>query len=346
MSSGSTTADTRHGPSGEGQPAADAAPPLIFGIYPGSATGVDTGGGVIAGPPDDPERIEAALARLRPGGRPFVVRGYVQYVGAQRLANATPGDVAQYVAEGRQLDLAVCYRTPDGVLDDWAACVRSVVRAYGPALAMLQITEEPNNPDAAAGGDGGFPNVHQAIVTGIRAAKDEMRRQRFAFQVGFNATPSFTNDFWLRLAEVADAAFVADLDYVGFDFFPDVFRPLPGAADGSPMALEDAVAGVLANFRTASLAAANIPATVPIHITENGWPTSPQRPYARQAQVLETIVRTVHAHRAELNITHYEYFGLRDASSDSPGLQFGLLRDDYAPKPAFERYRRLIAELG
>jgi len=26
--------------------------------------------------------------------------------------------------------------------------------------------------------------------------------------------------------------------------------------------------------------------------------------------------------------------------------QFGLLRDDYSPKPAFERYRQLIAELG
>ena len=26
--------------------------------------------------------------------------------------------------------------------------------------------------------------------------------------------------------------------------------------------------------------------------------------------------------------------------------QFGLLRDDYTPKTAFETYRRLIAELG
>jgi hypothetical protein len=26
--------------------------------------------------------------------------------------------------------------------------------------------------------------------------------------------------------------------------------------------------------------------------------------------------------------------------------QFGLLRDDYTPKPAFETYRQLIAELG
>lgn len=88
------------------------------------------------------------------------------------------------------------------------------------------------------------------------------------------------------------------------------------------------------------------PTSVPIHIAENGWPTRPTRPYERQAEVLEGIVRTIHAQRAALNITHYEYFDLRDADSSDAGLQFRLLRDDYAPKPAFERYRQLIAELG
>jgi hypothetical protein len=38
----------------------------------------------------------------------------------------------------------------------------------------------------------------------------------------------------------------------------------------------------------------------------------------------------------------------RNAASDKPDLfyQFGLPRDDYSPKPAFETYRRLIAQLG
>lgn len=321
-------------------------PPLIFGIYAGSAVGVDPGTGLITGPADDPERITAALADLQPNGRPFIVRGYVHYIGAQTLIYATPPDMAQYVADGRQLDLVLCYRTPDGDVDDWAELVRSVVRSYGPLLAKLQITEEPNNPDAANGGDGGFPNVQQAIIRGVRAAKEEMRLQRYSFQVGFNATPSFTNDFWVQLAALGDAEFVAAVDYVGFDFFPDVFRPLPLAADDTPLSLEAAVAGVLRSFRTINLATANIPAAVPIHIAENGWPTTPQRSYERQAQVLETIVRTIYTHRAELNITHYEYFGLRDADSTRPEFQFGLLRDDYTPKPAFERYRQLIAELG
>ena len=52
--------------------------------------------------------------------------------------------------------------------------------------------------------------------------------------------------------------------------------------------------------------------------------------------------------RAALNVTHYEFFALRDADSSNPGLgyQFGLPRDDYRPKPAFDRYRALVAELG
>jgi hypothetical protein len=41
-------------------------------------------------------------------------------------------------------------------------------------------------------------------------------------------------------------------------------------------------------------------------------------------------------------------YQLRDADSSNPSIfyQFGVLRDDYTPKPAFEVYRRLIAELG
>jgi hypothetical protein len=322
------------------------APPLIFGIYPGSTAGLELDGKVIAGPPDQPEQINAALAQLQPRGRPFMVRGYAHYVGRQTLLLETPSDMAQYAVDGRQLDLVLCYRTPDGDLDDWAELVRATVRRYGPALTKLQITEEPNNPDAATGGDGSFPNVQRAIVAGVLAAKAAARERGLSLQVGFNATPSLTTDFWTQLAAVSDAAFVAALDYVGFDFFPDVFRPLPRAADGGPMPLEAAVAGVLTNFRRVCLAAAHIPAAVPIHITEHGWPTDPQRSYQRQAEVLETVVRTIDAHRAALNITHYELFNLRDAESASSAFQFGLLRDDYTPKPAFERYRRLIAELG
>ncbi|MDN5797537.1 MAG: hypothetical protein L0H79_17560, partial [Intrasporangium sp.] len=57
--------------------------------------------------------------------------------------------------------------------------------------------------------------------------------------------------------------------------------------------------------------------------------------------------RSVHRHRRELNLTHWELFTLRDADSsrDDPFHRFGVLRDDYTPKPAFDRLRRTITEL-
>ncbi|MEV7470033.1 hypothetical protein AB0O20_26525 [Streptomyces kronopolitis] len=59
-------------------------------------------------------------------------------------------------------------------------------------------------------------------------------------------------------------------------------------------------------------------------------------------------MRTVAARSADLNIDGYAFFALRDTDSAAEGLfhHFGLLRDDYTPKPAFDAYRRLIDELA
>jgi hypothetical protein len=183
----------------------------------------------------------------------------------------------------------------------------------------------------------------QALVEGVHAARDEARRLGLPVQVGFNACPAFDPGqiFWREVARIGGPRFARDVDYVGLDFFPDVFRLVAFEQ------LRPAVEGVLRQFRTVSLAAGGIPASVPIRITENGWPTGPDRPPERQAAVLETIVRTVHDLRGALNITHYEFFSLRDPGGEGGGLrEFGLLLDDYTAKPAFETYRRLIAELG
>ncbi len=212
----------------------------------------------------------------------------------------------------------------------------------------MQIGEEPNNPDAATGGDGAFPYVHEAIIQGVLVAKEEAQRHGYNVQVGFNATLNFDpNDtFWSRIATLVTPSFLDALDYIGLDFFPDVFRRL--APDGEPGDLRTSVEAVLRYFREVNLKTGSIPPSVPIHITENGWPTGVDRSYERQAKTLETIVNTLYQHRNVFNVTHYEYHALRDADSTRPGLfyQFGLMRDDYTPKPAFEMYRHLIADFG
>ena len=119
-------------------------------------------------------------------------------------------------------------------------------------------------------------------------------------------------------------------------------------------AIPDRVDELLRNLRTRDLATAGTPPSVPVRVTEKGWPTgtNPLRntdhsPH-RQAEVLDRVIRTVHGLRPELNITHYVLFGLPDANSSKadPFHRFGIMRDDYSPEQAYATFRSLIEELA
>jgi hypothetical protein len=312
---------------------------FLFGIFPGSLNA--SGTGLTAGPPDDPTRIEQALSQLQPPGKPFLVRAYIHYLGTGRVGIVAPINPLQYIHGERQLDLVLCYRSHDGDLADWAGFVRRMVREHGPALAKLQLAEEPNNAVPETGGDGASPNVRQAVIEGVIAGDDEARRLGLTVNVGLNAAVTLRedDDFWPDMGHRATPAFLQALGHVGFDFFPDVWRPVP------PERLGQRVEEFLRQLRTEHLALAQIPSTVPIHVSENGWATGPGKSEERQAEVIETVVRRVLALREELNITAYELFHLRDADSSelSPFHQLGVMRDDYTPKAAFDVYRRLVA---
>jgi hypothetical protein len=293
---------------------------------------------------DEPTKTKQALSLLEGSGPPLLVRGYLIYRGGEQAASATPVDLAVYADAGRRLDVVLCYRSADGDLAEWVRYVRRMVSRFGALADAIQVTEEPNNPHTDTGGDGSSPNVRRAMIEGVIAAKQEAVGRGLAVNVGVALTPSFnpSDDFWPDVGRQVSSEFLASLDYVGLDFFPDVFRPVP------PTEIEKAVEGVLAQFRRSNLPSGGIPETVPIRVTENGWPTGSDRPPKRQAEILEQVVRTIYRLRSSLNITHYEFFMLRDGDSACPemGYQWGLLRHDYTPKPAFEVYQRLIAELG
>ncbi|MGK5729449.1 hypothetical protein [Streptomyces sp. URMC 124] len=320
---------------------------LLFGIYPGGVTGDDTGG-LAAGPPDDPARIATALGLLQgEPERPFLVRAYTAFDETTRPggphATSAPAAAEQYAGRGRRLDLVAQYRSAAGDVDGYCAFLRELVDQYGAVTHTLQVTEEPNVTTMPTL-DGYYPRVQEAIARGVRAVKARARELGHDhLRVGFNTTPLFgpAASFVADLTDQGKASFVGDLDYVGLDFFPDVFRPV-AAAD-----LAAATEGLLRHHRDAVLAPAGL-AHLPLHITEHGWPTGPDRPMARQADVVETVVRTVAALAEELLIRTYTHFALRDADSAEPGLfhRFGLMTDDYTPKPAFDAMRALVAELG
>jgi hypothetical protein len=316
---------------------------LLFGVYPGGITG-DDAGGLAGGPPDDPHEVTRALDQLqgRPG-RPFAVRAYLGFDDATPAGvphpTGTPLDAARYATRGRRLDVVAQYRSASGDVAGYCGFLREAVAQYGPVAGTIQVTEEPNvagNPTL----DGYYPAVSRALVAGVSAAKEQARRLgHHHLRVGFNTTPLFgpAASFVAELTRAGGPAFLADLDYVGLDFF----RPV-AVAD-----LAAAVEGLLRHHRAAVLAPAGL-GDLPLHLTEHGWPTGPDRTPARQAAVVDTVVGTVAAIAAALRIQAYTHFALRDADSAKPGLfhQFGLTTDDYSRKPAFDVYRALIGKFG
>ena len=93
---------------------------------------------------------------------------------------------------------------------------------------------------------------------------------------------------------------------------------------------------------------ARIPGSVSLHVSENGYPTGPGRTEAMQVASMKAAIATINAARRTYNITSYTWFDLRDANTSSGSFQsqYGVLRDDYSPKPAFAVYRRLVAKLS
>lgn len=329
---------------------------FVFGIYPGSAVGEEPG--LLKGKHDNPQHIIEALEKLQGKKSSFLVRSYLHYIGAGKTGNHTPVNPEQYAANGRKLDLVLMFQADEEDLTGWNDIIKKMIKKYSSYLGSLQITEEANVQVPYL--DGNFKNVRQALVQGVITAKEEIRKQNLDVKVGFNSTPIFdpADTFWNDIKELADESFYDSLDYVGFDFFPDVFQPIKFSN------LENVVTLVLKKFREQDLTGAGIPSSVPIRITENAWSTGPNRSYKQQVKIIKTIIKTIYALKDELNITGYEYHQLRDADSsefegdivnnseydDAATLlrqhQFGLLKDDYTPKPAFETYRELIEELG
>ncbi|HVV12227.1 hypothetical protein [Amycolatopsis sp.] len=310
---------------------------VTFGVWPGvvdrDLVRLET---FIDVPPEDAARTTTALRELAGAAERFYVRSYRGYDIDGLARPATPVSLAPYVGEGRVADLVAGYSSseadPDGYARWAAACVREVAELGG---GKVQVCEELN---VGLPLDGGRPGCFDAFAAGLVAALDERDRLGADVLVGFNAAVTMPGDpFWSTVRAHAHEETLARIDFVGLDFFPDVFRPVP--AEG----LRDAVRFVLRTFRE-SATGIGIPARVPLHVTETGWPTGPEHSEERQAQVLGEVAGAVLELAAELNVDTYELFGLRDGNSSGPRMnRFGLLHDDYTAKPAFDVVRRLIA---
>ena len=329
--------------------------PFLFGIYPGGPVGAESG--LLQGLPDDPAKVHLLLDNLQRNSPCFVVRCYDSFQDVESplaaIASA-PHNYAQYARrDTRPLDLVLQFRSAAGDVPAYLNFVRSRTKQLHQNLYSIQITEEPNFTNGPNIIDGPYPNVLQAVVEGVIAAKETLRSLGAPHvKVGFNATPTFGpgESFWPNIKALTTPDFFSALDYIGLDFFPDVFRPV--SAPGTPGDLTSSVSGILETMRQSWLPAAGIAEHVPIHIKEHGWPTGPNRSPSQQAETLETVIRTIHALRTRLNIERYTLFDLRDVAHPNPGSQshlfnfFGITDADYRPKPAYSVVRNLIHQFG
>jgi hypothetical protein len=309
---------------------ASEAPPLTFGIYPGGYAG----GGSTNGKPEDLVKIRAALAILQGHASRFLIRDYVD------CTTAFPDPELADLGPGRRLDLVINYNGESPA--DWQNCVRRDVQRYGPFAATISVTLEANISSD--------PNVVPALINGVILAKQRARQLGYRWLgIGFDevAFGYFASTaFWQNLAKTGGAAFTRSVDYIGVDTYPDV--PFPGVPAPGPIDLTAFIATMLDVVRNQEMPIAGLGASVPIRVSENGWATSATRTAAHQQQALTTEINAINADRARYNVASYELFDLRDDVTDSANIfdQFGIMTDDYTPKPMFWTYCQLLASLG
>ncbi|HEY4828517.1 MAG TPA: hypothetical protein VIH85_17210 [Solirubrobacteraceae bacterium] len=341
-------------------PDSEAQPRLTFGIYPGGAAGSVARSGPAR--PEDPALRLAALERLRSPGRPFVLHLYVGYTGpgGYSARDQIGTELAAYAAAGFQTEVAICYRPAGGGSDadvaGFVAFVRTTVESFArdPGFVSVQVTNEANVGGAPDACDGAYLGARDALIDGVIAAHEVVQANRFSgVRVGFNWAYSTEQDqevFWRYLGRTGGPRFTGALDWVGLDAYPFTWNSPDPPASSDELAVATArwMDRALSLLRSTYLPFAGIPDTVSLQLSENGYPTGPGRTDAMQATVLRAAVTAVHQARRADNVTGYRWFDLRDADSSGPSFEsgYGIMRDDYSPKPAFAVYRQLVAEFG
>jgi hypothetical protein len=347
--------DRTHQLSAVGAPARGGSPRrLVFGIYPGGAVGTVGPAGPVR--PEVAELRLQALRTLRGATRPFVLHVYDSYTrpsDGERLPKGLASQIRAYAAEGFDVELVLTYRparrTRDA--DRFADFVRARVRRLGgnPNVTHLQVTNEVNVRGAPNAADGAYPGARAALVRGTIAAAEQARHRgsdhlrvgfSWAYQRGRSEQAFFTS-----LGKTGGRAFAKAVDWVGLNLFPGTWGPdLPAGdlASGVRSTTLDAIR----MLRRELLPRARLEAA-DVHVSEAGYPTGPGRTEAMQETALRASVEAVADARAAYRVTGFRWFDLRDADSMGASIEsrYGLMRDDYSPKPAFFAYRDLIATL-
>jgi hypothetical protein len=331
------------------------APPLRFGIYPGGSMGsVNQTREPL---PEDPAKRLAAVRRLGQG-LPFVVHLYRSYYGGGRTQardSGLDGEIREYTDAGIKVELVARYRPNSGsagAVTGFKKYVRALVARYGsnPDFIGLQVTNEANLRAAPDASDGAYAGAKKALVRGVLAAARETRvRDASQIKIGFNwaweSDRKKRRRFWEGLGRRTGSKFRKAVDWIGVNSYPGTWAPLLASAGPRHRRASRTLSSHIRALRKNLMPRAGLGPRIPLHISENGWPTGRGRSESAQARILKAMVRSVVRAPRRLNISDYRWFDLRDGNSSDPNFEgrYGLTDDRYRPKPAFAAFMGRIA---
>lgn len=301
--------------------------PLRFGVYPGNTFTFGKYAG-FDGTNDHAYDSELALDRMveLAHGRPFDVHLYAQWNGGD--PTFLDPVIERVTARGLRMNIALKYVPPDGHDGDITGFARWVAAtvAARPKVAVWQITNEanlPGSPDT----DGSSKDAVGALIEGVKAAAAVAHDgQEVGFNWLYHLDPVSDRTFWSTLGTRGGDAFRRALDFAGVDIYSGTYvNPLYSVDD------EGDFREALAYVRDDLMPLAGLGSKVPIYVQETGYPTlGPVRDEAKQADALRGYIRATRGY----NVGLLQWFQLADAAS-TLGDGWGLLRPDYARKPAF-----------
>jgi hypothetical protein len=326
---------------------------LRFGVYPWAGAGAVNQ--VDPQLVDVPAKALAAVKALQ-GGRSLVVRLYGQYTGVDTTeADALLSDAKWWSDNGLGVEMVLRYRParPD-LASGYVPWVRTVTTRLAalPGLVAIQIANEVNNTSANAG-DGAYPGVITALAQGVPAARQAVvAAGRSDVKIGFNwaagNSPCSNEPFWSALKQAGGSAFTSAVGWVGIDIYPGTWSPPSPSVYPTASLVSASVTSGVGCLRTQHMPAAGLSSAVTITVAETGYPTDASRSEATQTAVLKATIASVQSVSQVYGVTDLQWFSLRDANTASGQLEngYGLLHDDYSPKPAFTAYQQIIAAQG
>lgn len=277
---------------------------------------------------------------------------YAEYYGpgSYSASQEIGSEVQTFAKAGIRVELVLCYRPTDEVpstdVPGFVTWAKSALGSLGRYLGYVQVTNEANVSGSSSSNDGSYPGAEDALIQGVEGAKSYVAAHGMAVKVGFNWSynPAVSSDaFWSYMASAGGATFVRDVDWVGVDVYPGTWQPLPTTLSFSA-GVSQVMTQAITSTRGTFMPLATLPASVPIQITETGYPTGPNRSYTMQVTALQAEVAAVVNAHTTYNVSALEFFDLRDAITNSTVFtdQYGLMTDQWAPKPAFSAYEQLV----